>query len=208
MGGKRIAAAVLVAVGAGLLTGCCLFSGAPTVSIIGPSTATVGTAVTFTATATGGGGTYTYQWSFGGSGSTVNHTFTSAGTQTIGVTVTDNCGKQASAMLTVTVSEGSGGGGNLSGMWNGTIYDNAGANIPFALQINHVGTNITATVTVDFATSPGSGSYAAGRFMLQFQWPRTPTMVTLDGTYNPYANELSGDWLIGGSRIGTWRVQR
>lgn len=203
MGGKRIAAAVLVAVGAGLLTGCCLFSGAPTVSIIGPSTATVGTAVTFTATATGGGGTYTYQWSFGGSGSTVNHTFTSAGTQTIGVTVTDNCGKQASAMLTVTVSEG-----NLSGMWNGTIYDNAGANIPFALQINHVGTNITATVTVDIATSPGSGSYAAGRFMLQFQWPRTDTMVTLDGTYNPYANELSGDWLIGGYRIGTWRVQR
>jgi len=66
----------------------------------------------------------------------------------------------------------------------------------------------TATVTVDFATTPGSGSYAAGRFMLQFQWPRTTTLVTLDGTYNPYANELSGDWLVGGIRIGTWRVMR
>jgi len=208
MGGKRIAAAVLVAVGAGLLTGCCLFSGAPTVSIMGPSTATVGTPVTFTATATGGGGTYTYQWSFGGSGSTVSYTFTSAGTQTIGVTVTDNCGKQASAMLTVNVSEGTGGGGNLSGMWSGTIYDSDGEPYTFQLQLTHVGTNVTGTVYLFGYTSPGSGSYAAGQFMFNFQWPDSPYLVMLTGTYNPYANELSGDLVAGGYKIGTWRVRR
>ncbi|MFZ2349858.1 MAG: PKD domain-containing protein [Candidatus Bipolaricaulis anaerobius] len=208
MGGKRIAAAVLVAVGAGLLTGCCLFSGAPTVSIMGPSTATVGTAVTFTATATGGSSPYTYTWSVGGSGSTVNYTFTSAGTQTIGVTVTDNCGKQASAMWPVTVSEGSGGGGNLTGMWNGTLYLQ-GAPYQFALQLAHQNQSVVGTAFIAGLSSPGSGSYTAGQFMFQFELPGSQDMLTLTGTYNPYANQLSGRVTVaGGIEVGSWTVMR
>jgi len=144
MGGKRIVAAFSVLVGAGLLTGCCLFSGNPTVTIMGPSTATTGTAVSFTATATGGGGTYTYMWSFGGSGSMATHTFTSPGMHTIGVTVTDNCGKTASAMWSVNVTEGTGGG--LTGMWSGTFFDRRGVPYTFQLQLMHVGTTVTGTV--------------------------------------------------------------
>ncbi|MBC7220078.1 PKD domain-containing protein [Candidatus Bipolaricaulota bacterium] len=207
MGGKRVAAALGVLVGAGLLTGCCLLSGNPTVTISGPSTATTGTPVTFTATATGGSAPYTYMWSIGGSGSTVTHTFTSAGSHTIVVTVTDNCGKSATAMWPVTVSEGA-GGGNLTGMWNGTIYDNRGDSMQFSLQLTHVGTNVTGTAYGGGLSSTGSGSYAAGTFQFQFQWWRTTTIVTLVGTYNPYANELSGDWMVGGVRGGSWRVRR
>ncbi len=208
MGGIRTMAAVGVVVGAGFLAGCCLFSGPPTVTIMGPTTAPVGTAVTFTATATGGGGTYTYMWSFGGSGSMATHTFPSVGTHMVGVTVTDNCGRSATAMVSVTVTEGAGGGGNLTGMWTGMIFDNQGVNTSFDLQITHVGTNVTALVRVLLMTSTGTGSYAAGRFMLNFQWPATDTMVLLQGTHNPHANELSGDWMVGGLRMGTWRVRR
>ncbi|MBC7170478.1 PKD domain-containing protein [Candidatus Bipolaricaulota bacterium] len=207
MGGKRIAAAIGVVVGAGLLTGCCLFSGTPTVTIGGPSTATTGTPVTFTATATGGSAPYTYTWSFGGSGSTVTHTFTSTGGQTIGCTVTDSCGKLAQAMWTVTVSEGT-GGGNLTGMWSGTMYDPGGNSYILQLQITHVGTNVTATVYFLSATTQGSGSYAAGQFFLNFQWPYSTLIATLSGTYNPYADELSGDLIIGGTKQGSWRVRR
>lgn len=209
MGGKRIVAAFSVLVGAGLLTGCCLFSGNPTVTLMGPSTATVGQAVTFMAQATGGGGTYTYVWAgVMGQGAMATHTFQSAGQQTVGVTVTDNCGKIATAQMYVTVTGEQGGGGNLTGMWSGTIFDNRGANTIFDLQITHVGTSVTALVRVEGASSNGTGSYAAGQFMLQFQWPYTTTMVLLQGTYNPYASELSGDWMVGGLRIGTWRVRR
>lgn len=175
---------------------------------MGPPSATVGTPVTFTATATGGGGPYTYAWSFGGSGAMATHTFTSAGTHTIGVTVTDNCGKTASAMWSVTVTEGSGGSGNLTGMWHGTIFDNRGASQQFDLQLTHVGTTVTGTVFTGGLSSVGSGSYAAGQFQMHFQWPRTTTMVLLIGTYNQFADELSGDWMIGGVRGGTWRVRR
>ncbi|QAA76698.1 MAG: hypothetical protein BIP78_0932 [Candidatus Bipolaricaulis sibiricus] len=208
MGGKRVAAAIGVVVGAGLLTGCCLFSGNPTVTIMGPSTATVGQSVTFMAQATGGGGTYTYVWMGAmGQGAMATATFTSPGSQVVMVTVTDNCGKTASAQWTVTVT-GDSPSGNLSGMWSGTIYDNRGDSMQFSLQLTHVGTNVTGTAYGGGLSSSGSGSYAAGQFQFQFQWWRTTTVVTLVGTYNPGANELSGDWMIGGLRGGSWRVRR
>ncbi|MCX7750823.1 MAG: PKD domain-containing protein [Candidatus Bipolaricaulota bacterium] len=206
MAGKWIAA-VGALVGAGVLTGCCLFSGNPTVTIMGPTTATVGVPVTFTATATGGGGTYTYQWSFGASGPTATYTFTAAGTQTIGVTVTDNCGKQATTMHTATVSEGTGGGGNLTGLWTGTLYDQ-GIPWDFRLQLNHSGTSVTGLASIGGATSPGTGSYVNGQFTFQFQAPGSAVFIVLVGSYNPYANELSGEWTVGGINFGSWRVRR
>lgn len=207
MGATRVLAAIGVLAEVAVLSGCCLLSGAPTVAISGPGTATVGVPVTFTATATGGGGTYTYQWSFGASGATATYTFTSAGTQTIGVTVTDNCGKQATQMWTVTVSEGVAGGGNLTGLWTGTLYDQ-GVPWDFRLQLNHSGTSLTGLVSIGGATSPGSGSYVNGQFQFQFQAPGSAVFIVLVGSYNPYANELSGDWTVGGMNFGTWRVRR
>lgn len=120
------------------------------------------------------------------------------------VTVTDSCGKSASAMWSVSVTEGTGGGGNLTGLWTGTIYNNEGLSIRFSLQLSQMGTNVTGTAYGGGRSSPGSGSYAAG----QFQWWGTTTIITLVGTYNPYAEELAGDWMVGGLRGGTWRVCR
>ena len=111
-------------------------------------------------------------------------------------------------MWSVTVTEGTGGGGNLTGMWNGTIYDPGGNPYIFQLQLTHVGTNVTGLVYLLGATSQGSGSYAAGQFILNFQWPYSTVIVTLSGTYNPYADELAGDLLVGGTRQGSWRVRR
>ncbi len=208
MGGKRVAAALGVLIGVGLLTGCCLLSGNPTVTISGPSSATTGTPVTFTATATGGSAPYTYVWSIGGSGSTVTHTFTSAGSHTIVVTVTDNCGKSATAMWPVTVSEGAGGGGNLTGMWTGTLYLQ-GAPYQFQLQLAHQGQSVVGTAFIAGLSSPGSGSYTAGQFMFQFQLPGSTILLTLTGTYNPYANQLSGRvTAAGGVEVGSWTVMR
>ncbi len=207
MGGKQVLAAMGVVAGAGLLTGCCLFSGIPTVTISGPSTATTGTPVTFTATATGGSAPYTYMWSVGGSGSTVVHTFTAAGSHTIVVTVTDNCGKSATAMWTVTVSEGTGGGGNLTGLWTGTLYEQ-GVPWQFQLQLNHSGTSVVGMAFIGGASSPGSGSYVNGQFTFQFQAPGSAVFIVLVGSYNPYANELSGEWTVGGINFGSWRVRR
>ena len=192
---------------AGLLAGCCLFSGTPTVVISGPTSATVGQPVTFTANATGGTAPYTYTWSFGATGATVTYTFTSAGTQTIGVTVTDNCGKSASAMYTVTVTEGQ-QSGSISGRWVGTISDNTGTTVQFELQLSQVGVSVTGTAYIGGLASPGNGTYSGGQFQFQFQWPTTTVIVTLVGSYNAYANELAGDWMVGGQRGGSWRVRR
>ncbi|MGB9757201.1 MAG: PKD domain-containing protein [Candidatus Bipolaricaulaceae bacterium] len=178
----------------------------PTVTMSGPTSATVGQPLTFTATATGG--TYTYAWSFGASGPTATYTFTAPGTQTIGVTVTDNCGKSATAMYTGAVSEGSGGTGNLTGRWVGTISDNRGVTGQFEMQLQQVGVNVTASVFIGGLATTGNGSYANGQFQLQFQWPGITIVVTLVGSYNPYASELYGDWLVGGQKGGSWRVRR
>lgn len=192
----------------GTLVGCCLFSGNPTVTITGPSSTTTGQSVTFTATATGGTAPYNYAWSFGATGPTATYTFNAAGSHTIGVTVTDNCGKTASAMYTVSVSEGSAGAGNISGRWVGTISDIDGDTIQFELQLSQVGVSVTGTAFVQGLASPGSGTFSGGQFQFQFQWPTTAIIVTLVGSYNPYASELTGDWFVGGQRQGNWRVRR
>jgi len=208
MSWKKLFPAAFLLLAGGALTGCCLFSGTPTVSISGPTSATVGQPVTFTATATGGTAPYNYVWSFGATGATATYTFSTAGTQTIGVTVTDNCGKTANTMYTVTVSEGTGGAGNITGRWVGTISDNRGTTVQFEMQIQQVGVTVTASVFIGGLASTGNGSFANGQFQLQFQWPGTTVVVTLVGSYNPYASELYGDWLVGGQKGGSWRVRR
>mgnify|MGYP005620788115 CR=1 FL=1 len=111
-------------------------------------------------------------------------------------------------MWSVTVSEGSGGGGNLTGMWSGTLYDPVGNPFSLQLQLTHVGTNVTGVVYLFATTSQGSGSYAAGQFVFNFQWPGRTVIVMFSGTYNPLADELSGQMLVGGTQQGTWRVRR
>lgn len=208
MSWKKLFPAAFLLLAGGALTGCCLLSGTPTVTISGPTSATVGQPVTFTATATGGTAPYNYVWSFGATGATATYTFSTAGTQTIGVTVTDNCGKTANAMYTVTVSEGTGGAGNITGRWVGIISDNRGTTVQFEMQIQQVGVTVTASVFIGGLASTGNGSFANGQFQLQFQWPATTVVVTLVGSYNPYASELYGDWLVGGQEGGSWRVRR
>lgn len=205
---KKFFSGLFLFLSAGTLAGCCLLSGNPTVTISGPASATAGQPVTFTATATGGTSPYTYSWSFGASGPTATYTFAAAGTQTIGVTVTDNCGKSATAMQTINVSEGTGGAGNLTGRWVGTISDNRGVTVQFEMQLQQVGVSVTASVFIGGLATTGNESYGNGQFQLQFQWPGTTVVVTLVGSYNPYASELYGDWLVGGQKGGSWRVRR
>lgn len=203
---KKFFPMVFLFLAGGGLAGCCLLSGNPTVTISGPSSATTGQPATFTATATGGSAPYTYTWSFGATGATATYTFSTAGSHTIGVTVTDNCGKTASAMHTVSVTESQ--SGNISGRWVGTISDNTGTTVQFELQLSQVGVSVTGTAFIGGLSSTGNGTFSGGQFQFQFQWPATTVLVTLVGSYNPYADELSGDWLVGGQRGGFWRVRR
>jgi PKD repeat protein len=208
MGGMRIAAAIGVVVGAGLLTGCCLFSGTPTVTIMGPTTATAGTPVMFTATATGGSGPYTYMWSFGGAGAMASHTFASAGTHTIGVTVTDNCGRTATAMWTVTVTgDGGGGAGNLTGMWQGEIIEFTGRVFEMRLALTHAGATLQGTAYHAGRASVGTGSVIGNTIVFQFPFWFAPAVnAVLTGTV--MGNEMSGTWRVGTTVQQAWRLVR
>jgi PKD repeat protein len=73
------------------------------VSILGPTSATVGNAVQYTAQVTGGISPYTYSWNNGSTGSSATYTWSSEGTYTVSVTVRDASGQRASGSLTVTV---------------------------------------------------------------------------------------------------------
>ena len=81
----------------------------PVASIVGPATATVGSASSYTASAvTAEDRALTYTWTLPGggtaSGSTLSFTPTSAGDKTLSVTVTDADGRTGTATKTVTVS--------------------------------------------------------------------------------------------------------
>lgn len=208
MGGKRFVAAIGVLVGAGLLTGCCLFSGDPTVTLMGPTTATVGQPVTFMAQATGGGGQYTYVWMGAmGQGQMATATFTSPGQQIVMVTVTDNCGKSASAQWPVTVTGDSGGVGNLTGTWTGTIIDPRPLQWQFSLQLTHAGTAIQGTAFHGTFSSTLSGSLIGDQIMFEFQWWTNAAIIArFVGTV--VGNNMSGEWFIGRTYNGTWRLRK
>jgi len=85
---------------------------APTASISGPSSGTVGTSLTYTASATDvnpavQAAGFTYAWNFGdgstGTGATASHTYASAGTYTVTVTATDEYGKTGTASETTKI---------------------------------------------------------------------------------------------------------
>lgn len=209
MGGKRIAAAIGVMAGAGLLTGCCLFSGNPTVTIIGPTTAIVGQAVTFMAQATGGGGTYTYVWMGAtGQGAMATATFTSAGQQIVMVTVTDNCGKTASAQWAVTVTGGN-GTGNLTGTWQGEIVEFTGRVFEMRLSLVHAGTTLQGTAYHAGRASAGSGSVIDSQIMFQFPfWFNTAFNAVLTGTVTADGRQMSGTWRVGTTIQHNWRLTK
>ncbi len=203
MGGKRIVAAIGVLVGAGLLTGCCLFSGDPTVALMGPSTATVGQSVTFIATATGGGGTYTYVWMGAmGQGQMATATFSSPGQQVVMVTVTDNCGKSASAQWPITVT-GDSPGGNLTGTWQGVIVEFTGREYEFRLSLVHAGQTLQGTAYQGGRASTGSGTLIGTQIVFQFPfWTNTALTAVIEGTVT--GNNMQGTWKVGTTRQQAW----
>jgi PKD repeat protein len=207
MGGKRIVAAFGVLVGAGLLTGCCLFSGDPTVTLM-PSTASakVGETVTFMAQATGGGGQYTYVWMGAmGQGQMATATFQSPGTQMVSVTVTDNCGKSATAMTYVNV--GGSVGPELTGTWQGEIVEFTGRVFELRLSLYHAGQTLQGTAYHAGRASTGSGTLIGTQIMFQFPfWFNTAVNAVLTGTVT--GNEMSGTWRIGTTIQHTWRLTK
>jgi PKD repeat protein len=111
---------------------------APTASLSGPSSGTVGTSQSFTASATDvspavQAASFTYAWNFGdggtGSGATASHSFASAGTYTVTVTAKDEYGKTGTATETITISAQA---GSLVVSAGSNITTNAGALVTFA----------------------------------------------------------------------------
>ncbi len=132
-----------------------------TVTVSGPTSGTVGTAVTFTASPSGGTAPYTFSWNFGdgtgnvatGTTNTASHTYTVKGTYTVKVNATDANGKLASASASITI-----------------------APLPLAVTVSGptsgtVGTAVTFTASPSGGTSPytfswnfgdGTGNFAIG----------------------------------------------
>src|SRR5437660_330700 len=80
------------------------------VTISGPTTGTVGTAVTFTATGSGGTTPYTFAWTAtggspaSGTGASFSTTYNVKGTYTVSVTITDSNARTATASASIVIS--------------------------------------------------------------------------------------------------------
>ena len=115
---------------------------APTASMAGPSSGSVGTSLSYTASATDvspavQAAGFTYAWNFGdggtGSGATASHSFASAGTYTVTVTAKDEYGKVGTASETTTISASSASPVVSAG---GNITTNAGSTVTFAGSVS------------------------------------------------------------------------
>ncbi len=206
MGRARMLAVGSMVGAALLLTGCCMFSSAPTANFSwSPSEPVSRTAVQFSDQSTGTNIT-SWNWDFGDGGTSSSqnpsYTYASGGSFQVRLTVTDACGKVSTTQRTLNV------GTSLTGMWQGTIYDQGGQPLELRLQLNQSGGSVVGTTYVSMASSPGSGSFIGGQFRFTFQWPYTTVTVELVGTYNAAADQLSGSWYVGGNSFGNWVVSR
>ncbi len=208
MSGKRLAATFGVLVGAGLLTGCCLFSGNPTVQIMASTTlARVGETVTFVAQATGGSGSYAYVWKGAiGQGPMGTAAFQSAGEKMVGVTVTDSCGRSSQqAQMYIVVTDDVFDA--LTGVWEGEMAEPDGDVFEVRLQLFHRGNTLQGNAYHGGRASIGTGSIIGGQVMFQFPfWYDTARTVVLIGTVNAAGNEMKGTWGGTGCPTCTWRV--
>lgn len=189
---------------AGLLAGCCLFSGVPTVNFsYSPSEPMARSAVQFSGQSTGTITSWNWEFGDGGTSSSQNpsHTYQKGGTYNVRLTVTDNCGKVATATRTAVVAA------NLSGTWQGTFWDGA-VPLQLSLQLSHgSGGGISGTVFIAGVAVPiSSGSFVGGQFRAAF-------VIGFDnfalvGQYEPSGDRLSGYWEWGGFRQWEWSATR
>lgn len=208
----RTTGALGVLVSVGLLSGCCLFRGSPTVQIVASTaSARIGEAVTFAALATGGSGSYTYQWTgASGQGPIATAIFQSPGERVIAVMVTDSCGRvsqQARAYVNViddVLSE-------LTGLWEGELA-NPGAEpdgevLEIRVLLFHRGNSLQGNAYHAGRASIGTGSVIGDQVMFEFPfWYDTSRRVVLTGTVDIARDVMRGTW--GGSDCATctWRL--
>jgi hypothetical protein len=208
MGAKRIVAAFGVLVGAGLLAGCCVFSGNPGVRIMASTaSARIGETVTFVAEATGGSGSYTYVWVGAiGQGPMGTAVFQSAGEKMAGVTVTDSCGRSSQqAQMYIAVTDDVFDA--LTGVWEGEMVEPDGDVFEVRLQLFHRGNTLQGNAYHGGRSSIGTGSVIGDQVMFQFPfWFDATRTVVLIGTVGATGNEMKGTWGGTGCPTCTWRV--
>jgi PKD repeat protein len=181
---------------------------APTVSIGGPSAATVQAPVSFSASATSPSPVdqaagFTYLWNFGdgttGSGASPSHTYAVDGIDTVTVTATDVDGAQSQASMVVDVFpsvsagsdvstdeggavnfQGSAIGGALTYLWNFGDGGTAAGTLTPSHVYNQVGT-FTATLTATDSVG------LSNRSSLQVTVIDVPPSVNIGGPYSGIA---------------------
>lgn len=208
MGGTRLLAAIGVLASVGLLAGCCLFSGAPAVTLTASTlSANVGQTVVFTARASGGKAPYQYEWSgIVASGRTASASFAAPGSYVVGVEVIDSCGKRAEDEVMIVVT-GDSPGSNLTGTWQGEIVEFTGRVFEIRLSLVQAGNTIQGTAYQAGRASSGSGSIIGNPFMFTFKfWYDTTRDATLTGTV--MGNEIRGTWRVGNTVQQSWWVRK
>lgn len=208
MGGRSILTVMGISAGAALLTGCCLFSANPTVTLtVSPMPATVGQTVVFSARADGGKPPYSYEWSgVVGSGRTATATFQAAGQYTVGVEVIDSCGKRAQDEVLVVVG-GDPAGGNVTGTWQGEIVEFTGRVFEIRLSLVQAGSTLQGSAYQGGRASVGSGSVIGTQFMFSFKfWYDATRDAVLIGTV--MGNEIRGTWRVGNTVQQSWWVRK
>ncbi len=197
-------------VGAGLLTGCCLFIVPPTVQLVASTElARVGETVTFVAVPTGGSGAYAYEWTGAiGQGPIATVAFESSGEKLVAVTVTDSCGRRSQQAQTYVDVEDD-ALGELTGLWEGELAEDDRSVFEVRLLVFHRGNTLQGSVYHGGRVTLGAGSVIGDQVMFQFSfWSDTTRHVVLTGTLNAARSEMSGTW--GGSECSscTWHMAK
>ncbi len=187
-----------------LLTGCCMFSAAPTVDFSwSPSDPTSHATVQFTDRSTGTN-LRSWSWDFGDGNSSgsqnPSHTYTTGGNHQVRLTVTDACGKVNTAQKTVSVET------SLTGTWSGYFRD--GIDIDLRIQLSQSGQNVNGEVFFLGLRLSGSGTFINGRLRFSFRLPGDPFNIVLTGDYNPARDAISGSWQYMEITWDTWEVVR
>ncbi len=153
----------------------------------GPSTGTVGTAMTFTATPNGGTGTgYAYAWdcnysqfsggNFSAGSNSQSCTYNQNGSYTPAVRLTDSASNVATAFGFVTVTGGStGGGGNLAASIFGATTGSTGSAITFQATASGGTGNYNYAWACDYTILGGSGQFTAGSNQTSCTFPSNGT---------------------------------
>ncbi len=203
----------------GVLAGCCIMDPGPQANFgWSPTEPFANSEVRFSDQSTdaggpmSGGGVVAWSWDFGdGQTSTSRspvHRYDRGGTYTVRLTVVDDCGNSATTQKSITVRP------SVTGTWTGSLWDAANRRFDLILELRQTdgGGIVGDAVVTGLRSTILSASFVGGQVRITFAYAGTGNTWLLVGTYDSFADRLTGHWenitRQPGVRMGSWEVTR